>query len=88
MMAKRGNVLWVPSPDHSIECSMMIVGFETAKIENKTVLSISATINSTFTLCFTSTKIYEGSENKFKAMQELLGQAIESYVRRNKEPPS
>lgn len=65
----------------------MLVAFEQAKIGDQTLLVICATINSTYTQFYTQTKAYEGNENKFKTMKNLLTTAVAAYVTRNKAPP-
>jgi hypothetical protein len=56
--AKRGNILWVPKPTFEIT-NTMLVGFDQAKFGKSYVLSICATINSTFSSVFSSTLTYE-----------------------------
>ena len=87
IIAKRGNILWVPQMSNELEMSVMLVGFEQAKVKNKTLMACCATINSTFTLVHTSTKIYEGNENKYKTMSDLLIAAVAAYAERNKATP-
>lgn len=65
----------------------MLVGFEQAKIGSKTLLAICATINSTYTQVYTCTEAYEGNENKFRTMKDLLTKAMAAYVHRNKATP-
>ncbi len=61
IIAKRGNILWVPRISVELPFSAMLVGFEQTKLGNKTVMAICATINSTFSLVFTCTKIFDGA---------------------------
>jgi hypothetical protein len=65
----------------------MLVGFEQAKVGGKTLMAICGTINSTYTQLYTSSKAYEGSENKFQTMKALLTNAVSAYVARNKGTP-
>ena len=65
----------------------MLVAFDQCKIGNKTLLAICATINSTFTLVYTCTKVFEGLENKYQAMHLLLCNALKSFHERNKGVP-
>jgi hypothetical protein len=65
----------------------MLVAFDQTKIGNKTLLAICATINSTFSLVYTCTKIFEGNENKFKTMEVLLLGALGAFSKRNKGVP-
>lgn len=87
IIAKRGNTLWVPKTN-SVYADTIICAFEQAKVlEGKYNLSLCATINSTFSSIFSTSNIYEGSENKFQCMSVLLQKAVDSYLKRNKEPP-
>jgi len=65
----------------------MLVAFDQTKIGSKTMLAICATINSTFSLVYTCTKIFEGNENKFKMMEILLLGALAAFNKRNKGVP-
>lgn len=57
----------------------MLVGFEQTKIGGKTLMAVCATINSTFSLVFTATKVYEGAENKYLTMRVLLASVMKAY---------
>ena len=65
----------------------MLVAFDQSKVGAKTLLAICATINSTFSLVYTSTRIFEGVENKYKTMNILLGDALKAFQKRNKGVP-
>jgi hypothetical protein len=54
---------------------------------SKTLLAICATLNSTFTMVFTQTTIYEG-QNRHQQMKKLLLLATAAYAQRNKDTPS
>lgn len=59
MIAKRGNVLWVPKLSSNIR-DAMIMAFDTAKVKKQNILSCCATVNATFSSVFSKTGIYEG----------------------------
>ena len=71
IIAKRGNTLWVPKPLCNIE-SCMLVGFDSCKFQKGTVMAICATINSTFSSVFSSTKVYSDNSDKYNKMKELF----------------
>lgn len=86
MIAKRGNTLWISKPTCSFN-NTMILGFDTAKIGSKTLMAACATINSTFSSVYSCTGTYDGNQNKFGKMVELLLAAVGAYVTRNTKPP-
>lgn len=57
MIAKCGNVLWVPRLSTNIR-DAMIMAFDTAKVGNKNILSCCATVNETFSSVSSKTAIY------------------------------
>lgn len=59
IIAKRGNTLWISKPTCQAE-QTMLVGFDTSKVGSKTLLAISAFINSTFSSIYSKTVLYEG----------------------------
>lgn len=71
IIAKRGNTLWVPRPICEIQ-SCMLVGYDTCKIQSGTLVSICATINSTYSSVFSSTRSYSDNADKYNKMKELL----------------
>jgi hypothetical protein len=75
IIAKRGNILWVPETAHTVK-NCMLLGFDTAKSASKTVMSATATLNSTFTSLYTRHKVYDQSEGKFKAMFDLTLECV------------
>jgi hypothetical protein len=77
----------VPKLTIELESAGMLVGFEQVKVGQKTVLTICATINSTFNLVYSASKIYDGPENKYFAMRSLMLKAIDAYSTRNKGTP-
>lgn len=71
IIAKRGNILWVPKTEKNIKCAMLI-GFDTSKTSfGATLISACATINSTFSTLFSTHNTYDKSEDKYKSMCEL-----------------
>lgn len=52
MLAKRGNTLWVPESPKEIS-NIMLIGFDTAKFKNSTIITMCSTLNSTYTSIFT-----------------------------------
>jgi hypothetical protein len=61
MIAKRGNILWVPSYDEGISNVLegtMLIGIDTAPCKQKTLMAACGTINSTFSLLASATKQY------------------------------
>ena len=82
ILAKRGNTLWVPRPICNIE-NTMIVGYDNAA--NK--LAICATINSTFSSVFSAVKPYGMNSDKYGKMADLLVEACNAYMSRNKTCP-
>lgn len=87
IIAKRGNILWVPRISIDLQFSAMLVGFEQAKVGDKTILAMCATINSTYSLVYTSTTTYQGAENKYLAMRVLLANGLKAFAERNKGVP-
>lgn len=82
IIAKRGNTLWVPRTMTQVE-SAMLIGFETCKAAGQTVMSICATINSTFSSIFSSYKTYPENKDKYSTMATLHIKAYEAYQARN-----
>lgn len=87
LIAKRGNTLWVPRPSFEIS-KTMLAGFEQAKMGNGYLLSVCATINSTFSSVYSSTTSFDSNQQKYSKMSDLLLLAINSYVVRNDKPPA
>ena len=84
IIAKRGNTLWVPNFNGKL-AKTMIIGFDNAPVKGQNILGMCATVNSTFTSIISKNKVYDGFENKFGTMVEMILQALKSYVERNKE---
>lgn len=65
MIAKVGNVLWVPTLSFNLK-ETMIMAFDSAKGPKGNVLSCCATVNSTFSSYFSKTSTYPTIEGKFQ----------------------
>jgi len=74
IIAKRGNTLWVPQTPSQLS-SVMLVGFDTAKYKSNTIVTVCATINSTYTSIYTDYSITEQND-KFKQMINLTMKSI------------
>jgi hypothetical protein len=70
VIAKRGNTLWVPQTKFEYEATMLLA-FDTAKTNSKTLISAVATVNSTFNSLHSEHEIYESNENKYIKMIKL-----------------
>jgi len=83
IIAKRGNTLWVAKGQGNNQLdSLMLIGFDTAKLKNETVVTVCSTLNSTFTSIFTDYAM-AGSNDKFKHMVSLTIKSIKEYFGRN-----
>ena len=60
IIAKRGNVLWVPSFSTKIQ-NTMIVAFDNAAIGGNAIVSCCATINDTFSRVFNASHSYSSN---------------------------
>jgi hypothetical protein len=61
IIAKRGNTLWVPKLTFTVE-NIMLCAFDHAKLGgNNLVLSMCATLNSTFSSIFSTSATYQGN---------------------------
>jgi aubergine-like protein len=89
IIAKRGrNILWVPRTYNKIENKLvdcMLLGFDTAKGREGTVLASTAAISSTYSSLYTHCKAL--THGKFTAMVELTLSCINAYFDRNKRYP-
>lgn len=70
MIAKRGNVLWVPKTTGKIS-SAMIMAFDNAKGHRGGNLACTATMNDTYSNYYSQFLSYENNEDKFNAMVKL-----------------
>jgi hypothetical protein len=90
MIAKRGNILWVPEIRPEMADTLdrvMLVGIDTSSSGGHTIMSACATINSTFSGTTSAFVPYDGIEKKFTAMVQVSVNCLEAYVTRNKEYP-
>jgi hypothetical protein len=91
MIAKRGNILWVPSYQEEMNNALdktMLMGVDTASKGGVSVMAACGTVNSSFSLMASATAPNEGNEKKFNNMLTVATQCIQGYVTRNKGPPS
>ena len=70
MIAKRGNILWVPKLSINLK-DTMIMAFDSAKGHKNSVLSCCATFNDTFSSVFSKTLTFSKDEEKFHSMKKL-----------------
>ena len=76
IIAKRGNILWSPLMSYEPNFDAMLVGFEQSKLGNRTVLTVTGSINSTFTQAYTNFEIFQNKDEKYAAMAKLLLECI------------
>lgn len=86
MIAKRGNILWVPKTTGKIYDSM-IMAFDNAKSHRGNCLSCCATVNETFSSYYSQSSNFTNNESKFTEMVKLSFEAINFYAKRNSRPP-
>ena len=89
MIAKRGNILWVPSYSEEMQNTLektCIMGIDTASKGGVTVMGGCGTTNSTFSLLASSTVTLDKGD-KYKYMVEIGVKVVEGYAARNKTPP-
>jgi hypothetical protein len=89
MVAKRGNILWVPTFNEALSNALSgtcIMGIDTASKGGLSIMAGCATTNSTFNLLSTSTTTC--GSNKFTDMMGVATRCIEGYSKRNKGPPN
>lgn len=70
MIAKRGNVLWVPTMTGKLS-DTMIIGFDNAKGKRGNVIVCCASINENFSSYYSKTSTFSQSEDKFQEMVKL-----------------
>lgn len=87
MIAKRGNTLWVPESAMKLD-KVMLAAFDNAKMNGKNVLAGVATVNSTYSSISSKIEEYKDTNDKMHCMMTVLVKLVDSYVHRNKEPPS
>jgi hypothetical protein len=86
MIAKRGNVLWVPKATGRV-VNTMIMAFDTAKGPKKSCIACCATVNENFSLYYSKSSTYSNNEDKFSEMVKLSFEAINFYVKKNMKTP-
>lgn len=87
IIAKKGNILWVPSVSPQIK-NTMIAAFDNAAIGGNPVVSCCATFNETFSRVFSNSHPYSSNEDKMKQMSILLYKSLEYYLKRNNNLPT
>lgn len=85
IIAKRGNILWVPETRSKLS-NTMLLAFDTAKVNDGTLMSACATINSTYNSLYTTHKTFSG-DSKYETMKDLTVQCIDAYIKRNGASP-
>ena len=90
MIAKRGNILWVPSFGKEMSAALngtCIMGIDSASKGGISVMAGCATTNSTFSLLASSTIGLKGPEKKFTDMLSVATKCVDGYAARNKRAP-
>ena len=82
ILAKRGNILWVPSTPHKIS-DCMLGAFDNAKASRRTALACCATINSTYSSVHSQVKLFDNPDDKFREMVSLILGSLKAYNSRN-----
>eukprot|EP00178_Gracilaria_changii_P004779 TRINITY_DN1779_c0_g1_i2.p1 TRINITY_DN1779_c0_g1~~TRINITY_DN1779_c0_g1_i2.p1 ORF type:complete len:256 (-),score=40.38 TRINITY_DN1779_c0_g1_i2:34-801(-) len=91
MIAKRGNILWVPSYQEEMNKAFdkaMLLGIDVGSKADCKIMAAVGTINSTFSSYSSATTINSDSDKKFQNMVYVTLKSVEGYVTRNKNPPS
>jgi len=86
IIAKRGNILWVPKTICKIE-NTILLAFDSSKLGSQTLLSVCATINSTFSSIYSKSVIYGSNDERFGKMVQLHLAVVDSYIKRNTNLP-
>jgi len=90
MIAKRGNIIWIPSYQEEMTKVMdktMLIGIDTGSKGSCNLMAACGTTNSTFSLYSSATTKNGEGDRKFNAMLEVTLKCVEGYVARNKSPP-
>jgi hypothetical protein len=86
MIAKSGNVLWVPRPLGRV-AGAMIMAFDNAKGSKKNCISCCASVNDNFSHYYSQFSTYANNEEKFCEMVKLSFEIITYYSKRNQRMP-
>lgn len=86
MIAKRGNILWVPKTSGKIN-DAMIMAFDSAKGHRGNSIVCCATINDTFSSYYSKTSKFSNNEDKFNEMVKLSLECINYYSKKNSRNP-
>lgn len=82
MIAKIGNVLWVPKVSTDTR-GYMLIAFDTAKANGKNVISCVATANESFSNFYAKSSLYSDNNDKFNEMVKLCFQGINFCAKKN-----
>ena len=86
MIAKIGNILWVPKVNTDTRGFMMIA-FDTSKANGKNIISCVGTANESFSNFFAKSGHYSDNTDKFNEMVKLSFQAITFSAKKNSKNP-
>lgn len=70
MIAKRGNILWVPKMTGRLH-ETMIMAFDNAKGRGEYSIVCCATVNETFSSYYSKASKFNNNEDKFQEMVKL-----------------
>ena len=92
MLAKRGNILWVPSYKDEMEKVLdkaMVIGIDNGSKSGINIMAACGSINSTLSSYASATKTISNDKNdqKYQSMLDVTLKCVEAYVSRNKNAP-
>ena len=82
MIAKIGNVLWVPKVNTDTR-GFMIMAFDTAKANGKNILSCVGTVNESFSNFYAKSSQFTDVNDKFNEMVKLSLDGINYCIKKN-----
>lgn len=86
MIAKIGNVLWVPKVNADVR-GVMIIAFDSAKGKGKNIISCITTLNDTFSNFFAKSAEYDQMQDKFSEMVKLSFEGINYCIQKTSSAP-
>lgn len=86
MIAKRGNILWVPKTTCRIS-DTMILAFDQAKGPMGNCIVCCATVNDTFSSYYSKGSKFSNDQDKFNEMVKLSLEAVNYYSKKNSRCP-
>lgn len=86
MIAKRGNILWVPKMTGRLH-ETMIMAFDNAKGRGEYSIVCCATVNETFSSYYSKASKFNNNEDKFQEMVKLSFEGIDYYSKKNSKCP-